>query len=245
MRMNSALGKKILALVRDGDYAHAGEEEAILLALKPIPRESAQLVLDAGCGRGGTARYVQDAGWGRVSGFDIEGESVRRALALHPDLSFATCDVLDVARHFTMPFDVIYSFNAYYAFPDQPGALRALRSVAKPGTRLVIFDYVDRGDFAQSEFTRMDEAAHWHPIRLDSFSELLAETGWQEEEAHTLDAEYECWYAILVRRIEEKKEAIVNLAGQAAYAHTRLVYQSLLEAIQQKTLGGAVIYAQA
>lgn len=26
MRMNPALGKSILALVRDGDYAHAGEE---------------------------------------------------------------------------------------------------------------------------------------------------------------------------------------------------------------------------
>lgn len=30
--MNSYLGQRILSLVREGDYAHAGEEEAIDLA---------------------------------------------------------------------------------------------------------------------------------------------------------------------------------------------------------------------
>ena len=34
--MNSYLGKQILALVRDGDYAHAGEEEAIELARRAV-----------------------------------------------------------------------------------------------------------------------------------------------------------------------------------------------------------------
>ncbi len=33
MNMNSFEGKRILALIREGDYAHAGEEEAIVHAL--------------------------------------------------------------------------------------------------------------------------------------------------------------------------------------------------------------------
>jgi len=245
MRMNSALGKSILALVRDGDYAHAGEEEAIRLALGPLPHSSGQRVLDAGCGRGGTARFVQDAGWGRVSGFDIEGESVQRAQSLHPDLTLATCDVLDVAQHFTSGFDLIYAFNAYYAFPDQPGALKTLRSVARTGARLVIFEYVDRGGFNQSEFAHLDEVVHWRPLKLDTFPKNLTTAGWQLEQFRPLDVEYERWYATLVQRIEAKRDAIVALAGVEAYQHTHRVYQTLLETIQKKVLGGALTYANA
>ena len=53
MNMNSFEGKRILALIRDGDYAHAGEEEAIECALGSIPKDSRDWMLDVGCGRGG------------------------------------------------------------------------------------------------------------------------------------------------------------------------------------------------
>jgi cyclopropane fatty-acyl-phospholipid synthase-like methyltransferase len=53
--MNSFLGKQVLSLVRDGDFAHAGEREAIELAMGSVPKDAGQHVLDAGCGRGGTA----------------------------------------------------------------------------------------------------------------------------------------------------------------------------------------------
>jgi hypothetical protein len=39
--MNSFEGKRILALIRDGDYAHAGEEEAIERSFRSIPLSSA------------------------------------------------------------------------------------------------------------------------------------------------------------------------------------------------------------
>ena len=58
--MNSFQGRQILALVRDGDFAHAGEEEAIERALQEVPKDPNQQILDAGCGRGGTAAYMQD-----------------------------------------------------------------------------------------------------------------------------------------------------------------------------------------
>ncbi|MCP4315878.1 MAG: class I SAM-dependent methyltransferase [Hyphomicrobiales bacterium] len=62
--MNSYLGKQLLALVRQGNYAHAGEEEAIELAMADLPKDAGQELLDAGCGRGGTAAYLQAHGWG-------------------------------------------------------------------------------------------------------------------------------------------------------------------------------------
>jgi trans-aconitate methyltransferase len=57
--MNSFEGMRILSLVREGDYAHAGEEEAIELAMKHVPKLRDQVVVDAGCGRGGAAEYIR------------------------------------------------------------------------------------------------------------------------------------------------------------------------------------------
>jgi SAM-dependent methyltransferase len=79
MQMISYTGKHLLALIRGSDYAHAGEEEAIELALRPVPRRASQLLLDVGCGLGGTAKYVQDHGWGTVVGLDVEPDSIVRA----------------------------------------------------------------------------------------------------------------------------------------------------------------------
>ena len=245
MQMNSALGKRILALARDGDYAHAGEEEAIRLALEPVPRIVSQFLLDAGCGRGGTAHFVRENGWGRVTGFDIEGESVAQAQAHHPELEFVICDVLDIARHVHRSYDVVYAFNTFYTFPDQIGALRALRSVARPGAQLVIFDYVDRGGFAATEFARLEEAAQWKPLRLESLTGSWGEAKWGVESVRELNAEYERWYVALVQRIEARQAEIIALAGEENYRHAWRVYRLLLDAVQQNALGGAVAYAKA
>jgi hypothetical protein len=44
-QMNSFAGKHLLALVRGGDYAHAGEEEAIELAFSAVPKDPRQSFL--------------------------------------------------------------------------------------------------------------------------------------------------------------------------------------------------------
>jgi hypothetical protein len=54
MRLNSYQGKRLLALARGADYAHAGETEAIDLVWSGLPKSRTQNVLDAGFGRGGT-----------------------------------------------------------------------------------------------------------------------------------------------------------------------------------------------
>jgi SAM-dependent methyltransferase len=145
--MNSYLGMRILALVRDGDYAHAGEEEAIERAMAGVEKDAGRIILDAGCGRGGTADYLHKHGWGRVIGIDIQAESIEAARRNYPESTFLAGDVCESDRRVAERPDLICMFNAYYCFKDQPGALRSLRTIARPRTRMIVFDHVDRGGY--------------------------------------------------------------------------------------------------
>jgi hypothetical protein len=81
-QMNSFAGKRLLALVRGGDYAHAGEEEAIELAFRAAPKSPLLSILDVGCGRGGTVAFVRRNGWGQIAaGIDREGDTIAYARA--------------------------------------------------------------------------------------------------------------------------------------------------------------------
>jgi len=69
MRMNSPTGKKILALVREGDYAHPGEEAAIGLVMRDFAPDPGRLILDVGCGPGGHGPVPPGAWLGPGGGF--------------------------------------------------------------------------------------------------------------------------------------------------------------------------------
>jgi SAM-dependent methyltransferase len=245
MRMNSALGKRILAAVRGADYAHAGEEEAIELAFAPIPKDPERNALDAGCGRAGTAAYVQARGWGRVSGFDLDAGSIEEARTRHPELDLRTADAASADAAFEERFALIYAFNAFYAFPEQAAALRALRRLASPPARLVLFDYVDRGSFAASEFGRRADTAHWRPLRIESVPCQLGEAGWKLDGVTEMHAEYERWYAAFVARIEARRDAIIALGGEESFSPVHDLYRAMHHAVRDRALGGATVYATA
>jgi SAM-dependent methyltransferase len=244
-RFNSPLGKRILAVARGGDYAHPGEEEAIRLALGPFAGKAGHRWLDAGCGRGGTAHFVSQQGWAAVTAFDIDATSVAEAREQFPEVAFHACAVADAPRGLPGKFDLVYAFNAFYAFPDQPGALRALRELAADDAPLVLFDYTDKGGFAETEFARMNEAAHWRPIREDVLRGWLADAGWRLEAAANLDADYDRWYAWLVSRFDARREELLAFAPPEAVAHARRVYAAMLDAIRAGALGGGIFQARA
>ena len=52
-------------------------------------------ILDVGCGQGGTANFVQENGWGRVVGFDIEEESIAYAKERYKAVQFWVGDAAD------------------------------------------------------------------------------------------------------------------------------------------------------
>jgi ubiquinone/menaquinone biosynthesis C-methylase UbiE len=243
MNMNSFEGKRILALIRDGDYAHAGEEEAIERALRSIPKNPRNLILDVGCGRGGTAEYLRRHGWGNLAGIDRDNDSIGYAKATYPDVEFHTCDVLDVPATVTREFDIIYMLNAFYAFADQRKALAALRKVAKPGAPLVIFDYAISGLPNQGDLSVEGQILIPHPIPLSDIGNILSESGWTAGEIEDLSPDYTRWYAAFVERIRRKQDEIEKVGGAEWYRFVLSMYSGLHEVIASGKLGGAMVHA--
>jgi len=241
--MNSFMGMRVLALVREGDYAHAGEEEAIELAMRPIAKRADQVVLDAGCGRGGTASYLRENGWGTIVGFDIEPASIETARKTYPGVEFHVCDVCDVDRTIGVKADVVCLFNAYYCFPDQPRSLRALRNVSKQGTRMVIFDHVNRGNYDSHALLDAGKPFLLNPPVLSQLPSVLEASGWKVDAIDLAHDSYIRWYRNLVSRIESKQSEIVTLAGSSGFDHVLFLYQGLLRAALHGDLGAAIIRA--
>lgn len=243
MRMNSPEGKSVLALVRDAPFAHAGEAEAITLTLAPFSKDPSRRVLDAGCGLGGTAEFVRAQGWGQVTGFDIDAVSIEKAQKNYPFCSFLACDVAEIASFCSEPFDLIYSFNAFYAFPSQPGALRSLAQVARPGADLVVFEYTDpTGRFDSSEFRRREDATFWQPLHPATVKQWSAEAGWKLERFQDLSPEYVRWYRGLVERIDNRREVICRKHGETVFRFVLSFYAALLDTIEQGVMGGGIFY---
>jgi ubiquinone/menaquinone biosynthesis C-methylase UbiE len=245
MNMNSFEGKRILALIREGDYAHAGEEEAIERAFRSIPKNADSWMLDVGCGRGGSAEYLRRRGWGHVEGIDRDVESIEYARTTYPAVGFHVCDVHDVPRAVARQFDVIYMLNAFYAFAEQGGALAALRRVARPGARLVIFDYA-LGATAKAESLAVGgQVLIPHAIRLAEIAAMLRDAGWESGAVEDLNTEYKRWYATFVERIQLKRAEIEKIGGADWYNFVLSMYSGLHGVIAQGGLGGAIVRARA
>lgn len=242
--MNSHLGKRLLALVRDGDYAHAGEEEAIDITMAPVARDPERRLLDAGCGRGGTAAYLQAKGWGRVTGIDVEARSIEEARAAYPGVAFEALDVERAGDRFAGEFDAVTMFNVLYALTDHHLALTALASACRPGGLLTVFDYADPGDYADYRIVEGDGAFLPNPVRLSDIEPLCAAAGWRVTAVDRIDADYVRWYQRLVSRIDDSRGQMEALAGSEGFARVRGLYARLHDVLRQGHLAGAVIRAE-
>lgn len=244
MRMNSPTGKKILSLVRQGDYAHPGEEEAIDLALSGFQPDGGRLILDVGCGRGGTTHYLQSRGWGHVVGFDIDGVSIEYARATYPEVRFLVCDIYEASARLTQRFDLISLFTTFYALPDQPAALKELRNLAAPHGSLVVFDYLDLSGNGDTLPMREEEGACWNPVKPEGIDQLFASAGWKITKIADTSDRFRHWYADLLSRIEARQDQIVHMEGKAWYRFVHDFYGGMLASIKRGSLGGVLVTAR-
>lgn len=239
-RMNSPEGKAILALLREGDYAHPGEGDAIAVALEGIPRRSTQRVLDVGCGRGGTAQWLYEHGWGNVVGVDVDPVTIEYARGRYPQVGFVNCDVADLSRQKFGPFDLVCLFNSFYAFSDQLGALREIHQVCSPQGRLLLFDYTQRRSGALPALLGREIG---RPIVLETLGGWLLETGYEMISAADITDRFVAWYEAFLRKLDANRSTIETTHGRNWYDYVAGWYGALHGVLKSGELGGALVHA--
>ncbi len=241
--------KLLLASVRQGNYAHAGEEEAIELAMGLLPKKPEQTLLDVGCGLGGTAYYIQQHGWGEVSGIDIDPEVLAQAKKFYPNLSLSLCDANHVTELFLKPsFDAVYSFNAFFCFLEQENVLVKLNQIAKNSADLIIFDYASPDVFSKPSFfhnsTGKSTSSVFSPINLRTIEFLLDKTGWRLQQIIDLEQQYKNWYETLVIKMDAQKSHLITSFGEVTFNDLFESYRRLLDALHHKEITGVILHAK-
>lgn len=235
--------KQLMSEVRNEDYTHAGEEEAITIVMNNFLKDSSRKLLDVGAGLGGTANYIKTHGWGDVIGIDIEEKLVNYAKNQYPDIEFFLCDALNCDSLFSEEqFDLIYHFNSFYSFTNQEKALKALYNVGKPNSNLVIFDYLVFDDYDGTNPFAADNSP-FIPINKNQITITLNNTGWQLQSFHNLTTKYTEWYYNIVNKLEQRKSELVNKFGEITFTHLYGNYTNLIQLFETKKLGGCIVYA--
>ncbi len=154
-------------------------------------------LLDVGCGIGGSSRILaKDYGF-KVTGVTISPQQVKRAQELTPQGVYAKFQV-DDAMALSFPdasFDVVWSVEAGPHMPDKAVFAQELLRVLKPGGILAVADWNQRDDrkiplnFWEKPVMQQLLNQWSHPAfsSIESFCELLAETGLVEGEVVTDD----------------------------------------------------------
>lgn len=243
--MREYVGKHILAYIRQDNYAHPGEEDAILRVMNKFDKNPYQNILDIGCGLGGTASFIQKNGWGRIFGFDIETSSIDYAKKTYPNVDYRTSDVNYIHNVFQNKFDILCAFTSFYAFHNQESALLSLNKTTKLGGYLAIFDYLDLCANEVNPLFRDDtHSAPFIPLKIDNIEAMLNKAGWQLESLVDISNEFLIWYEQLLSKITARKTELEETFGEAAYQKTYNTYKQMLDVIFAKKLGGMIVYAK-
>lgn len=127
--------------VRDNQLLY---EESIArdLGLKPGMR-----VLDLGCGRGRVAAHMAKYSGARITGLNIDPNSIAQAQAFNKDLGFDNDFVVKDFNDLPLPFedetfDAFYNIQAFSLAKDHPALFKEVFRVLKPGARFSSLDWV-------------------------------------------------------------------------------------------------------
>lgn len=236
--------RQLIATLREGAYAHPGEEEAIDIMLAGlediIPSANCLNILDVGCGLGGSARYIQQHKNHVLTGIDIDKNAIDYAKQHFPDTTFIQDDITQLSKHtFEKPFDVVYLLNVLYQFSDKNSVVRELGTVIKENGVLIISDYTTATEHELSDLA----GRKMSPINLSSLEEILNKHGFNIVKQIDLTLHYEIWYRNTLQKLSSREATLLQTYTKPTFSTVHDVFQKILSAIQAKQLGGGIIYA--
>lgn len=241
--------REMLYEIRGGDFAHAGDAEAIDLVWGQIPIASLPAggtILDIGCGAGGTLKHIYDKGARGLMGIDIDPSAIKIAAERYGSCAnFMLMNANNLGTDFPVgyPLSLTLSFNSFYAFDNHPQVLTDLFKLTLPGGYIAVFDYaisdkaIDHGmvDLAGKPMNVI------HP---PTFTDQLTEAGWQIDKVIDLDATFKGWYEKLTTDMDAKSDMLVTKYGMDTYEPVYKTMNDILTKLQDKRLGGALFIAQ-
>ncbi len=131
------------------------------VVLREIAPTAGMTVLEAGCGTGGLARALQDAG-AAMTLIDIVPAAVARSIAATPGACGVNADL------FRLPFadgsfDVVFNSGVMEHFEPEPMAagLKEMARVVRPGGRLIVLVPSKRGRYYVAGKRRLERAGKW------------------------------------------------------------------------------------
>jgi SAM-dependent methyltransferase len=238
----------LLAQIRGGDYAHAGDTEAIdsvtqrALLFDPSLRDKANL--DVGSGFGGTASYLYHDGFKNIQGIDVDQAAVMYAKEKYPLVNFTVGDALSVDQIYPVDhFSFICLFNVIYAIHNKETLLTKLSTIARPGAILAVFDYSQ--DCSIHDATLRDLAGNpMYPIRIAQFKRDLREAGWEILEITDMTSQYIGWYKNLLKKLSIEPLSLKKAFSPQDLSKARATFSLLLSQLEQGILGGIIVYAK-
>ncbi len=133
------------------DEFHIGGRQASEDFIGQLGLSSDDLVLDVGCGIGGTARYVASTRGCRVSGLDLTPEYIETGQALCAWVGLA--DRVDLSRGsaLAMPFesahfDAAIMLHVGMNIADKAGLFTEVNRVLRPGGTFGVYDIMRTSD---------------------------------------------------------------------------------------------------
>jgi SAM-dependent methyltransferase len=236
------LSKLLLSEIRSGDFAHAGDIEAIDLVISKIYKNQDKLLLDVGCGLGGTAKYLKDNGFINTIGIDINQDVINHAKANYPDIEFYNCDILNITKHFKPIFDIVVLFNSFYAFTSQENSLLAMSQISNYDAQLVIFDYFTPSVYKEKNPFYTD-GRPFTPINKNNIDKMLNVTKWQLNEFVCLTNKYKEWYLQIINLLDQKKSELISKFDTKTFNFVYSSFSNLIDLMADNKLGGCIIVA--
>lgn len=238
----------LLAKLRGGDYAHAGEEEAIemvITKLKSIdPTITTKPTLDVGSGFGGTANFFFKQGFHNIQGIDIDPSAIQYAKLTYPPIPFVCGDALDIDKfHAPGSISLVYMFNVSYVFQDKNLLLTKLSSITHKGGLIVLFDYAQINADIDSKLLDLANKP-MYPIPLNIIQSSLKDTGWEMLEMIDMTEHYIRWYHDLLKKLDITEPDIQTAFQDEDLQKVKRVFSSLFELLKQGQLKGTLIYAR-
>ncbi|KAJ7376646.1 hypothetical protein OS493_033528 [Desmophyllum pertusum] len=142
-----------------------------------------QVVLDVGCGIGGSAFHIANTYHAHVLGLDLSTNMINFALQAYENskTSQVQFEVSDATqREFPSErFDAIYSRETILHIKDKKSLFQKILRWLKPGGQLLITDYCCSPDTPSEQFKKYLEERQYHLIDVESYGKILREVGFE------------------------------------------------------------------